>query len=88
MCPAVIGLDSLNQTSGLLLAQEEWQECMGERYEAGIIDLRFGIEFSQVNFLWVREVVAALDAGVEEDAVEVGIGVCDTVYFFQGYKRL
>lgn len=45
--------------------------------EGEIICRHLLVDLLEVDGVWFREVVSPLDAGVEDDAVEVGMRLCD-----------
>jgi len=56
-----------------LLGLEEGQEREGEIDEAGEVDANLVVEGGQIDLGGLGEVVGGLDAGVEEETVEVGV---------------
>lgn len=62
-----------------LLRFEEGQEGEGEVDEAGEVDADLLVEGSEVDFVGLGEIVGCLDAGVEEDTVNVRVAARDLV---------
>jgi len=56
-----------------LLGLEEGQEREGEIDEAGEVDADLVVEGGQIDLGGLGEVVGGLDAGVEEETIEVGV---------------
>lgn len=62
-----------------VLAHEEGQKLHRQIHEAGEVGGDLGVESGQVNFRWLCEVDLALNSGVQEDAVQLGVSVCDAI---------
>lgn len=63
----------LDNACGLLLGLKEGQKGEGEIDEAGEVDAHLVVEGRKIDFCGLGEVVGGLDAGVEKEAVEVGV---------------
>lgn len=53
------------------------EEGLGEVDGGSVVGDELGVEGGEVDGVGVGEVEGALDAGVDEDAVQVGVGGCD-----------
>lgn len=53
------------------------EEGLGEVDGGSVVGDELGVEGGEVDSVGVGEVEGALDAGVDEDAVQVGVGSCD-----------
>jgi hypothetical protein len=58
----------------IFLLEEIGEESMGESNETGVVDVHFVVEDLEVDSLRAGEVVAVLNTGVEEDAVDFWMG--------------
>lgn len=68
---------SQHQGRLLLLALQERQKSLGESQVAEIVRLELRLNHVHIDAVGFREVEASLNAGVHEDAVEVGVGTRD-----------
>lgn len=53
------------------------EKGFGEVDGGSVVGDELGVEGGEVDGVGVGEVEGALDAGVDEDAVQVGVGRCD-----------
>ena len=61
------------------LALEEGKEAFGKSQVAEIVGREFGLDHVEIHRLRLRKVESALNAGVDQDAVEVFVRLRDTV---------
>ena len=77
------GFNVLHQRRLGLFALQERQKRLCEREIGQIIGVELVVNRIQINTLWLAEVGGALDAGVQDDAVEVRVGFGDAAVCHQ-----
>lgn len=74
--------DLLDNARRRLFGLKEWQEGGGDVDEAGEVDVYFLVESRQVDLIGFGEIVDALNACIEEDAVKIGVGAGHAMHEF------
>lgn len=70
----------LDQRRSLLLSLQKWQESIGQSEIAEVIGGELCLNNVHIDGFGLREVKSSLYARVQDDAVEISVGLGDTKY--------
>lgn len=74
-----------------LLALQKWQKCMCESNHACEIEVEFRKEGFKINLFWIREIIGPLNSSIEENGINIWIGLRHPAALISigssGYKR-